>query len=114
MARLARVAWIALLLPAIGWSQPARNAATGLHEASRPTEPKLQSRHYGLPRGVDRFGSDDADRSLFAGVKVAPNGSIGLGMFGLKAQPSYGAPVTNREIDHRRSRRAGVGFSLKF
>ena len=113
MARLAAVALIALFLPAAGWSQSARNMATGQPEASQPAMPKSPSRHYGLPSGGYRFDSKAA-HGLFAGVEVAPNTSFGLGMFGLKAQPSQGAPVTGREIDTRRSRRVGVGFSLKF
>ena len=114
MARLAAVALIALFLPAASWSQSARNnVVTRQPEASQPAMPQSPSRHYGLPSGGYRFDSKAA-HGLFAGVEVAPNTSFGLGMFGLKAQPSQGAPVTRREIDTRRSRRVGVGFSLKF
>jgi hypothetical protein len=111
MARSAPVALIALVFSAAGWSQSARAMATDRPEAS-PAEPRSPSRNYGLPSGY-RFDSRDA-HGLFAAVEVAPNTRIGLGMFGPKASPSYGAPVTRREIDMRRSRRAGVGFSLKF
>lgn len=114
MARLVGVALITLFLPATGWSQPVHNIATSPYEVSRPAEPKSPSRHYGLSGDGDHSRRSEDGHGMLASVEVGPNSRIGFGMFGLKPHASYGSPVTNREINTRRSRRAGVGFSLKF
>jgi hypothetical protein len=41
------------------------------------------------------------------------SGRIGVGMYGLKSQTPY-RPVTVEEVTAPKSRRPGVGFSLKF
>ena len=114
MARLVGVALITLFSPATGWSQPVRDIATSPYEVSRPAEPRPPSRHYGLSGDGNQFRRSEAGHGMLASVEVGANSSFGLGMFGLKPHASYGSPFTNREINTRRSRRAGVGFSLKF
>ena len=100
MVRLGSVALIILSLPVAAWSNPP--AAGG---SERP-------RSFHLPPTSDhhRFAPDGS----VGRTQIAPNTHFGLGMFGLKTEKNYLQPVTGREIDTRKQRRAGVGFSLKF
>lgn len=47
------------------------------------------------------------------GTDLGSRGRFGVGMFGLKKDHLL-SPVTRQEVDAPKSRRAGVGFSLKF
>lgn len=100
MVRLAFVALI-VLLPTAAWSNPPASA----EGSGRP-----QSFHLPPTSDHHRFAPDGSvGRAL-----IAPNTHFGVGIFGLKSEKSYHQPVTGREIDTRKQRRAGVGFSLKF
>ena len=100
MVRLGSVALILLSLPAAAWSGPPAGAEPG------------QSRSFHLPRPPAdfRFVADER----FGRTEIAPNAHIGFGMFGLKPEKSHLRPVTGREINIPKQRRAAVGFSLKF
>lgn len=101
MVRLGSVALIVLSLPAAAWSNP---------PAAPEGSERPQSFH--LPSASDhhRFAPDGP----FGRAQIAPNTHFGVGMFGLKTEKTHLQPVTGREIDTRKQRRAGVGFSLKF
>ena len=101
MVRLGSVALIALSLSAAAWSNPLATAES----SERP-----QSFHLPPTSDHHRF----APGGSVGRAEIAPNTHFGLGMFGLKTEKSYLRPATGREIDTRKQRRAGVGFSLKF
>ena len=101
MVRLGSVALIALFLPAAAWGDP---------PASDPKSGQVRS--FGLPQLSSDFS--DATDERFGRAQIAPNAHFGFGMFGLKSEKSPLRPVTVREIDAPKQRRAAVGFSLKF
>ena len=51
---------------------------------------------------------------IFAGTALLPNTMFGLGLFGERVSGEPLAPVTGREIDLPKRRKAAVGFSLRF
>lgn len=98
MVRLGSVALIAILLPAVAWSNP-------------PSSSSEPVRTFHLPQpSADRFAREDR----IGRTQIAPNTQFGFGMFGLKSEKSPLQPVTGREIDAPKQRRAAVGFSLRF
>ena len=82
------------------WSGGGKSA-----EASRFAMPNAPS--------ASTVGKSDGTR-IFAGTSLLPNAVFGLGLFGEKAGREPLAPVTAREIDRPRQRKAAVGFSLRF
>ena len=100
MVRLGPVALFAMSLPA---------AALGNPPAPDAKSPPARTFHLPQPSYV----SDGADER-FGRAQIAPNAHFGVGMFGLKPEKSPLRPVTVREIDAPKQRRAAVGFSLKF
>ena len=98
MARLGSVAFIALFLPAAGWSSPPPSA-------SGPA----RTFHLQQPAS-DRFAPD----GRIGRTEIAPNTQFGFGIFGLQSDKTQLRPVTGREIDAPKQRRAAVGFSLRF
>jgi hypothetical protein len=100
MIRLGVIALLATSFPAAAWSNPP--AANEGPEAKSFHIPRFTAHHRFAPaRPVGR-------------AEIAPNAHFGFGIFGLKSERSYLQPVTGREIDTRKQRRAAVGFSLKF
>ena len=99
MVRSAAVALLLLLLPATAWSKP-------------PATDPAQGRNFDLPRpsAHHRF----APEGPIGRTEVAPNAHVGFGLFGMKSERTYLQPVTGREIDAPKQRRAAVGFSLRF
>lgn len=97
MVRLGSVALIALSLPAAALCNPPTN--------NQP----VRNFHLQQP-SADRFAPD----GRFGRTEIAPNTHFGFGVFGLKSEKSHLQPVTVREIDAPKQRRAAVGFSLKF
>ena len=95
MVRLGSVALLALSLPAAAWGGP----------PDRPRSYQLPSTSPHLRQVVE---------APMGRTEIAPNAHFGFGMFGLKSEKTYLQPVTGREIDTRKQRRAAVGFSLKF
>jgi len=102
MVRLPFAALIFLSLPALAWSNP-------LATAAEPTD-RPRSFHLPQPSLLYRFVADVP----FGRTEVAPNALVGFGMFGLTSDKNHLRPVTGREIDARKQRRAAVGLSLKF
>lgn len=52
--------------------------------------------------------------SSFASTEIAPNATLGLGVFGLKPERARQPPVTVHETNLPRTRRAGIGLRLGF
>lgn len=100
MVRLGPVALIAMSLPAAALGNP-----------PAPVPPPL-ARSFYLPQPSSEFS--DATDERFGRAQIAPNAHIGIGMFGLKPEKSALRPVTVREIDAPKQRRAAVGFLLRF
>lgn len=61
--------------------------------------------------GAARPGSGSR---IFAGEELMPNGVIGFGMFGEKAERSPHSRSIARELTLPKQRKAAVGFLLKF
>jgi hypothetical protein len=99
MARLACVALILISLPAAAWSDPPDGAE------NRP-------RDYHMPR--PSADHDYQPHQNIGRAQIAPNTQFGFGMFGLSKEKSHLKPVTGRELDVPKQRRASVGFLLKF
>lgn len=51
---------------------------------------------------------------IIAGTEVMPNAMLGVGFFGERAEKSAHAPSIAREFTLPKSRKAAVGFSLRF
>ncbi len=101
MVRLGSVALILLSLPTAAWSNPPKTA-------DRPA----QQPSFHMPGPSPDY--DLAPDGRIGRTKIAPNTHFGFGMFGLKSEKSHLQPVTGREINAPKQRRAAIGFSLKF
>ena len=99
MVRLTAVALFVLWLPATAWSNPP--VADTSQDRNSYVLQSSAHRHYAPEGPIGR-------------AEVAPNAHVGFGMFGMKSERTYLQPVTGREIDAPKQRRAAVGFSLKF
>lgn len=109
MARLALAPLFLLLLPAPVWAQSAPNFGTSLQRALEPDRPEAFRRDFtiGQPSWLE------PENRISITARIGPNLTAGIGMYGHKrdkAQPS----VTARDLSGPKSRRAGVGLSLKF
>lgn len=100
MVRLGSVALILVSLPSAAWSGPPDSGRT------------LPTRGFEMPRQFAR-SLVDGERH-FGRAQIAPGAHFGFGMFGLKSEKSHLRPVTGRELDAPKQRRAAVGFSLRF
>ena len=101
MIRLGSVALIALSLPTAAWSNPPTTA-----------DQPQQKQSFHMPRPSSDYGL--APDTRIGRAEIAPNAQFGFGMFGLKSERSHLQPVTVREINAPKQRRAAIGFSLKF
>lgn len=101
MIRLGSVALIVLSLPTSAWSNPPKTA-----------DQPAQKQSFHMPRPSTDY--DLAPDGRIGRTEIAPNADFGFGMFGLKSEKSHLQPVTGREINTPKQRRAAVGFSLKF
>lgn len=123
---MARLAATALLLPLLLAAEPAAaqsNAfSNGLSEnrwkTSVEAEPRIARRGLKLPvisyTGPD--GSLKLKRGIVAGIRIAPNANLGIGLFETlpKTKQSYKSSDNPMEKKQRRSRKAALGFSLDF
>lgn len=94
--------------------------APGAHAAEPPSIPspaeqKHPSRSFLLPEaGPGVAGRDKSGSRIFAGKELMPNGVIGIGIFGPKAEKGPHSAATARDLSIRKQRKAAVGFSLRF
>lgn len=58
--------------------------------------------------------SPQAGSRIIAGTELSPNAMIGFGIFGEKPERAAHAPATSRDLRLPKSRKAAVGFSLRF
>lgn len=123
---MARLPSAALLLPLLFAAASA--AAQSLDVAGKASgnrwkipveaEPRVGTRGLSLP--VVNYTAPDGSlklkRGIVAGMKVAPNATLGVGLFETlpKKKKSLDSTVNPMERKHRRSRKAAVGFSLSF
>jgi len=92
--------------------------AAGAQAAGPPNawhvDPEIPpSRSFDIPDQVVSFNVGKGSR-IFAGRELIPNGVLGVGMFGPKADKSPHSAATARDLSMRKARKAAVGFSLKF
>lgn len=110
MPRLGFAPLLLILLPTPAWAQSSANLGTGPQRATQPDRSEVSRRDFAI--GEAQWGESEDRISI--STEIGPNLSAGLGMFGHKRDKGYQRPVTGRELDLPKSRRAGVGFSLKF
>ena len=110
MPRLGFVSLFLILLPVPAWAQSSANLGSGIQRATPPDRSNVSRRDFAI--GEAQWGESDDRISL--STNIGPNLSAGLGVFGHKRDKGYQRPVTGRELDLPKSRRAGVGLSLKF
>ncbi len=112
MVRLLFALPFALLsLPAWGQNIPIIEEPDRALAASQAGNRAGQANPFKMPIGSE---SSTPDSHPFATTEIAPNARFGIGMFGYKQERFGMAPTTVREVNSPRTRRAGVGFSLKF
>ena len=97
MARLAPLALGLVFAASSAWGQSTAN-------------PPVPSQRYALPQSPDYVPETGR---MWAGREIAPNARFGVGMFGLKKERAPGSSVTVRDIEMPRTRRAGLGLTLK-
>lgn len=109
MARLGAVPLIAALLPAAAWAQSSESF-TGLLQSPKQSQIDA-SRHDFV---IGETGWRESEERISISTKIGRNLSAGIGMFGYRRDRAYHAPVTARDLDLPKSRRAGIGISLNF
>ena len=111
MARLVATIFVLTLSPiAVG-----AHAAEPVSSPTQTDQRAQSSRSFKLPEPTPRFsGEDHSSSRIFAGRELMPNGVIGVGMFGPKAEKGPHSAATARDLSVRKQRKAAVGFSLKF
>ena len=94
MVRLGSIALFLLLGSTPTWAQsPPNTHQWRIGEAARPALSRSNS---------------------FASTDIAPNATLGLGIFGLKPDRARQPAVTVHETNMPRTRRAGIGLRLGF
>ncbi len=79
------------------------------------SEKPAETSGYSMPRAQPAPPAQrNGGTRIFAGTALLPNTMFGLGLFGERANREPLAPVTAREINLPKQRKAAVGFSLRF
>jgi hypothetical protein len=110
MARLGFASLLLIVLPAPAWAQSSTTFGSGLQKATQVERSEVFRRDFTI--GETQW--NEADDRISISKQVGPNLTAGVGVFGPKREKRYQRPVTGRELDLPKSRRAGVGLSLKF
>jgi len=112
MARLVPIVLPLALMAAPVWGQSAARSDTAsariAEESQRPLNFSLQIDHIASSRPRS-FGS-----RFIGGTEIAPNATVGLGLFGQRPEGSGLAPVTVFDVNTRQSRKPSVGVSIRF
>ena len=98
---------------------PSLAAGTQAAEPSRGpwhTDEKIRtSRNFQIDEHESQVDSGKGGGSrIFAGRHLMPNGVVGIGMFGQKADKGPHSAATDRDLSLPKQRKAAVGFSLRF
>lgn len=109
MARMGFAPLVLALASAPAWAQSSPNFGTGLQPAMERDPSKAYYRNFTI--GESAWLEPESNISIT--TKVGPNVTAGLGIYGFRQQMNY-APVTARDLAVPKSRRAGVGITLKF
>jgi hypothetical protein len=105
MVRLLLVTLFVAVVATLGWSQSTGPVAQlSLSQSWRIGETGTEQ---------SQFAGNPEDRML-ADAEVSSNSSLGLGLYGSKRDKTALPPVTVYDVNTRQTRRAGVGFRLKF
>ena len=81
-------------------------------------EPEVGSRGLSLP--VINYTAPDGSlkirRGIIAGMRIAPNASLGIGLFETlpKDRRSHESPARPMQVKQRRSRKAAIGVTVSF
>ena len=110
MARLGLAPLFLILLPASAWAQSPADVGTGYQRVTQPGRSDTFRRDFSIGE-TQWLESDDR---ISISTEIGPNLTAGLGMYGQKRDKGYHRPVTGRELAQPKSRRAGMGISLKF
>lgn len=81
-----------------------------------PTSPQTTERPETVGRdfAIGETQWAESEQGIRIGGEIGPNATAGLGMFGIKRIKDHQAPVTVRDFRTPKSRRAGMGITLKF
>lgn len=112
------VAFVLTAVPAD--AQPLIPPLTSENRWQIPSEAEPRIARRGIEMPVITYTAPDGSlklkRGIVAGISVAPNANIGIGLFETlpKKKQRLTASDDPMERKQRRSRKAAVGFSLKF
>lgn len=112
MARLVSQFLVLTLIPGAAAAQVGGSAASAPWHADE----KIQSsRSFDIPdQPADPLSDTRFGSRIIAGTRLMANGMVGFGLFGQKAEKGPLSPVTARDLALPKSRKAAVGFSLRF
>ncbi|WP_310468958.1 hypothetical protein [Sphingomonas sp.] len=83
--------------------------------APAAAEPVRKPLDLSIPRtAFDDDGAAAKRRGVIAGVELAPDAAVGFGVFNAAPKPSLSTSDEKLFGGPRKSRKAGVGLSLKF
>ena len=99
--------------PALGQAQPNLSFMSLTSEPS-PTAVGPSNFSFRVSDIVGEDGSRRKRRSIIAGVEVAPNTTLGLGLFDSLPKAKGKGPDPRLDGLSKRSRRAAVGMSFRF
>ncbi|HXG81219.1 MAG TPA: hypothetical protein VNJ05_05415 [Sphingomicrobium sp.] len=110
MARLAHAPLFLIFVPASAWAQSSDNYGTSLQRALQSERSPAFSRDF----TIGDSGWQEPQSQISITTRIGPNMTAGIGMYGPKRDRGQQGQVTGRDLNLPKSRRAGVGISLKF
>lgn len=100
---------------------PLMSVSAGAHAADPsgiPWRADVKTHHSRNFHITDQASDSKAGKAwgsrIIAGQQLMPNGMLGIGMFGQKAEKGPHSAATARDYAMPKQRKAAVGFSLKF
>jgi hypothetical protein len=109
MARLVLVVTAATLVSVSGLAHAADVPAS----TSKASSEQRPATSFDIPDEANPNPKSFGSR-IIAGTEIIPNAMMGIGFFGERAEKSAHAPSVARELSLPKSRKAAVGFSLRF
>jgi hypothetical protein len=111
MARIFTLAFTSVLLAAPIQAQVAASTAQNPWNVSEDAKP---SPDFNIVDDSTAPGRTSKGSVIIAGTELIPNAMVGFGMFGERAERPDHARSTSRDYSLPRSRKAAVGFALRF
>ncbi|HEU0311198.1 MAG TPA: hypothetical protein VFR36_08280 [Sphingomicrobium sp.] len=112
MARFVTAVVASVLAAVPVQAQHAPSKATSPWHISEQKKPERSFNLADAPKDPGTAG--DKGAKIVAGTELYPNATFGVGMFGEKSERPAQLPATNRDYTVPSTRKAAVGFALKF